>query len=73
MTLTADLALTLRNARIAAHPGLNGLPSPWKSLLTRQTEADCKHFLLPETVDSIINASIADFRANHNPYNLGLV
>jgi hypothetical protein len=72
MTLTPDLALQLRNARIAAHPGLNGLPSPWKSLLTRQTEADCKHFLLPETVDSIINASIADFRANHNPYNLDL-
>jgi hypothetical protein len=67
-----DLAYSLRNARIAANPRLNGLPLPWKSLLTRQAEADCKHFQLPKIVDSIIDASIAAFRASHNPYNLDL-
>ncbi|MDM5182166.1 replication endonuclease [Massilia sp. DJPM01] len=72
MTPTPDLALSLRNARIAAHPGLNGLPPRWKSQLTKRVTDACQHFLLPQTVDSIVDRSINAFRASYLPGGLDL-
>ncbi len=67
-----DPALVRRNARIAAHPGLAGLPTHWQAQLTRRLVADCQHFLLPVTVDSIVDSGIAAFRAQHVPHHVDL-
>lgn len=72
MAPSSDLALSLRNARIAAHPGLNGLPPRWKIQLTKRVTDACQHFLLPQTVDSIVDGSINAFRATYVPGGLDL-
>ncbi|MDQ1925094.1 replication endonuclease [Massilia pseudoviolaceinigra] len=72
MTPTPDLALSRRNARIAAHPGLNGMPPRWKSQLTKRVTDACQHFLLPQTVDSIVDRNINAFRASYLPGGLDL-
>ncbi|MES2149297.1 MAG: replication endonuclease [Pseudomonadota bacterium] len=72
MTPTLDLTQSRRNARIAAHPGLNGLPPIWKSQLTKQVTDACRHFLLPQTVDSIVDSGINAFRAIYVPGGLDL-
>ncbi len=72
MAPTPELDYTRRNARIAAHPGLNGLPPRWKSQLTKRVTDACQHFLLPQTVDSIVDDGIAAFRAAYVPGGLDL-
>jgi hypothetical protein len=70
--ISADIATALRNDRIATHPGLHGLPPRWKNHLTNQVTKACKHFMLPQTTNAIIDQQIADFRATHLPNNLDL-
>lgn len=60
-----EMAIRLRNDRIAAHPGLNGLMPRWSRALVGKMIDACKHFTLPKIVDSIADQVIADFRAKH--------
>jgi len=60
-----ELAIRLRNDRIAAHPDLAGLPPRWKPELIARVISACKHFVSYKIVDSIADNIINDFRKQH--------
>ena len=63
--MNVEIAIRLRNGRIAGHPGLDGLPPRWRQELVRRTTAACKHFTTPKIVDYFIDKEIDAFRREH--------
>lgn len=60
-----EMAMRLRDDRIAAHPALDGLLPRWRKELVGQVVQACKHFTLPKIVDSIADCIIDSFRREH--------
>jgi hypothetical protein len=60
-----ELAIKIRNEKIANHPGLQGFLPRWIPAIVSQVIDECKHFTLPKIVDSIAGEFIEKFRREH--------
>jgi hypothetical protein len=63
--MNQEMAISFRNARIAAHPGLDGLLPRWRPELIGRAISECKHFTMRKIVDHIVDKTIYDFRNEH--------